>query len=461
MKKFLLVMTGVTFLVLGVQAQKVLRGSKPTKAPCTTLMGENLLPIGIDTIVPRGVANNDLLWENGEVILVKFMDNVGSQQLRNMVMQYAKTWEQHANITLKFVSDNTSPTNIRIKLGGRDDRLGHNSQLGIRSNEIPQYQQTMNLDSADFIDYKEYIAQYKNGGPFLQYLRNKGTDFKNYTYRDLYKDVSDFRDPNIKWNYPAMRGTTIHEFGHALGLLHEQSYPQGIRWNKDTVYKYYAKYQGWNKDKVDFNVLEASDIFYTNGTTYDPASIMHYPVEAWQTVNGFTVGLNTELSAGDKKLIAALYPKDRAVSALAVPKIEISNVGYGDVKTDNIKNGIVIYPSFDIKTSAVLGTVYFVARLTTEDGQYYIPTENPNYNWNKMAATYVKMRLLPSSKASFNKGGQKNLELFFPFKEMPDLGGQKVKIQFSVYQDDEVNKRYQKLTFNFLSSPLTVPAKKP
>ena len=83
-----------------------------------------------------------------------------------------------------------------------------------------------------------------------------------------------------------MRGTTTHEFGHALGMLHEQSYPNGIKWNKDTVYKYYEKYQGWDKAKVDFNVLEASDFFYTNGTTYDPQSIMHYPVLAWQTVDG-------------------------------------------------------------------------------------------------------------------------------------------------------------------------------
>jgi hypothetical protein len=100
---------------------------------------------------------------------------------------------------------------------------------------------------------------------------------------------------------------------------------------------------------------------------------------------------------------------------------------------------------------------YFVARLTTEDGEYYIPTTNENYSWNKNAATYVKMTLLPSTRTSFNKSSVKNLELFFPFKEMPDLAGKKVKIQFSVYQDDEKNNRFQKLTFNFLSSPVTVP----
>ncbi|MBK8495769.1 MAG: hypothetical protein IPL50_12735 [Chitinophagaceae bacterium] len=317
--------------------------------------------------------------------------------------------------------------------------------------------QTMNLDTSDFIDYKGYIDQYKNGGPFLQFLRNKGTDFKNYTYNDLFRDVIEYKDPFVKWNYDALRGTTAHEFGHALGLLHEQSYPNGIKWNKDTVYKYYAKYQGWNKEKVDFNVLEASDFFYTNGTTYDPKSIMHYPVQAWQTVDGFTVGSNDDLSDGDKKIIAALYPKDKKVSDLAVPKIEVNNINYGDVKTDNVKKGILIYPSFDIKTSAILGAVYLVARLTTEDGLYYIPTTNANYSWNKMAATYIKLKLLPSTKTSINKGTQKNLELFFPFKEMPDLAGKNVKIEFSVYQDDVVNNRYQKLTFNFLSSPVAVP----
>ena len=420
MKKVFLLLGIVVLFVSETKAQKLPLGPKPSKEPCTTLMGKSMLPVAIDTTIGRQVANNDLAWENGDVILVKFMDNVGSQQVRDMIMRYAKTWEQYGNITFKFIKK--LPSGIE----------------------------------PDFIDYKSYVDQYKNGGPFLQYLKNKGTDFKNYTYRDLYRDVIAFKDPNVKWNYNSMQGTTTHEFGHALGLLHEQSYPKGIKWNKDTVYKYYAKYQGWDKQKVDYNVIGASDIFYTNGTSYDPLSIMHYPVEAWQTVDGFVVGLNNTMSEGDKKIVAALYPKDKKVSSLAVPKIEITNIGYGEVKTDNVKKGIIIYPSFDIKTSAILGNVYFVARLTTEDGLYYLPTTNENYSWNKMAATYIKMRLLPSSKASYNKNGQKNLELFFPYKEMPDLAGKKVKIQFSVYQDDVVNNRYQKLTFNFLSSPLTI-----
>ena len=37
------------------------------------------------------------------------------------------------------------------------------------------------------------------------------------------------------------RSTTIHEFGHALGLNHEHKNPSaGIKWNKPVVYSDYA-----------------------------------------------------------------------------------------------------------------------------------------------------------------------------------------------------------------------------
>ena len=45
-----------------------------------------MLPVAIDTTKGRGVANNDLAWENGDVLLVRFMDNVGSQSDRKSVV---------------------------------------------------------------------------------------------------------------------------------------------------------------------------------------------------------------------------------------------------------------------------------------------------------------------------------------------------------------------------------------
>ncbi len=372
-------------------------------------------------------------------------------------MTYAKEWERYGNITFKFVPDNTPVTNIRVRLGSLYDHLGHNSLIGITCNDVAQNEQTLNLDTSDFIDLDAYVNEYKAKGPFTNYINNKVSDFKNYTNLQFLQDILAYPEPDKKWDLSIVGRKSKHEFGHALGLLHEQSYPGGIKWNKDTVYKYYEKYQGWNKRMVDNNVLEAADEFYTNGTSYDPQSIMHYDVQAWQTLDGYSLVSSKVISEGDKRIIAALYPKDKKISTLAVPKIQITNLTKLEVQSNATKKGLSIYPSFDLKTSPILGRVHFVARLTTEDGQYYIPTTNAKYSWNNMAATYLEMNLLPSSKVSYNKGPKKNLELFFPFKEMPQLNGKTVKVEFIVYLDDIANNKMDRLAAYSLSAPLSVP----
>jgi hypothetical protein len=46
----------------------------------------------------------------------------------------------------------------------------------------------------------------------------------------------------------------------------------------------------------------------TNFTNNDTKSIMHYPIPAKWTLNGYTVGLNTDLSDTDKSFIHQQYP---------------------------------------------------------------------------------------------------------------------------------------------------------
>jgi hypothetical protein len=164
------------------------------------------------------------------------------------------------------------------------------------------------------------------------------------------------------------------------------------------------------------------------------------------------------LSAGDKALISALYPKGKKESALTVPKVEISNIGKLNVVASDQKGGVSIYPSFDLKTNSKLGRVYFVARLADEDG-YYIRTDNAYYSWGGTAATYIKMNLLPDSKTSYNKGTTKNLELFFPFEQMPELYGKKVMVVFAVYLDDVANNQMDKLMYFSTTTPMSIPHK--
>ena len=456
MKKVFIFALTISILSTHVAAQLNFTGKRTADLPCTAVL-TNKMMLAVDTTPGRQVAENYLTWENGDVILVKFMNNAGSQSIRNKIMTYAKEWEQYGNITFKFVPDNTPNTNVRVRLGSVYDGLGHNSLLGIDCNGVPQNEQTINLDTSDFIDLKAYVEEFKANGAFTSYIKSKVTDFKTYTDLQFLKDVLAYPEADKKWDLPIIGRKAKHEFGHALGLMHEQSYPGGIKWNRDTVYKYYAEHQGWDKSMVDNNVLAAADQFYTNGTSYDPLSIMHYDVYSWQTLDGFSLVSSKVISEGDKKIIAALYPKDKKISALAVPKIMITNFTKLEVKSDVARKGLAIYPSFDLRTSPLLGRVRFVARLTTEDGTHYIRTTNTKYSWNNMAATYLSMNLLPSSNVHYNKGVKKDLELFFPFKEMPELYGEKVKVEFIVYLDDIANNKMNRLAAYSLSAPLSVP----
>jgi len=434
MKKYaLLALTLV--IITGAMAQTV-KKSKLPKASCTTILGDAMFH-QVDTVKDRGVLDNYHTWEPGQVLLVKFMPG-GGKGLRDKVMASAKQWETYANIVFKFVPDNyVGKTDLRIQLG---KGKGHNSAVGTEATFRSQDEQTINFDSLYFADQDYFIAK----------LKSKGIK-TGFTWAMVEEEMG--IDPN-HWDNIELNRVVTHEFGHALGLLHEQSFPGAIRWNKsDSVYAYYKETQGWDKDKVDFNVFEAADQFYTNGTTYDPKSIMHYSVDPIQTMDGYSVKTNYILSPGDKAVIAALYPRT-GTSKMLVPKVTVTNFGKLDVINDAVRKGLVIRPSFDLQSNAKMGEVYFAARLVDEDG-YYVKTTNQYYNWGGTAAAYRKMNLLPNSKVTYNKA-TKNFELFFPYDQMPNLNGQKIIVAFAVYMDDKENNQLDKLMYFSTTNPLSI-----
>ena len=100
----------------------------------------------------------------------------------------------------------------------------------------------------------------------------------------------------------------LHEFGHALGLVHEHQNPGGsFNWNKENVYRDLGLI-GWSKEQVDVNMFDPIAQSESNFTAFDPSSIMTYVIPATWTTDGFSVGLNQTLSAQDKSFIHAQYP---------------------------------------------------------------------------------------------------------------------------------------------------------
>jgi hypothetical protein len=105
------------------------------------------------------------------------------------------------------------------------------------------------------------------------------------------------------------RRVVLHEFGHALGLVHEHQSPAaGIQWNRGVAFDYYQRTNNWDHDTVIANVFQKYSAMETNYTAFDPRSIMVYAVPKELTTDGYGVDWNSELSVTDKTFIAQIYP---------------------------------------------------------------------------------------------------------------------------------------------------------
>lgn len=196
------------------------------------------------------------MWTVGQVLRVKFMDSL-SNTLRLRIEKAAREWELYANVRLQFV-----------RRGKAEIRIGLNPREGSWS--------YMGRDAL----YLDSLSKTMNFGWF--------TD----------------RTPDYE-----IRRTTLHEFGHALGLIHEHQNPlQNIQWDVEKVYAYYAQTQGWSRQDVDQNLFRKYSSSQTQFCRYDPLSIMHYSVPKQLTLDGFEVRWNFQLSMEDKSFIGRMYP---------------------------------------------------------------------------------------------------------------------------------------------------------
>ncbi|KAK6859591.1 acetylcholinesterase [Apiospora arundinis] len=101
------------------------------------------------------------------------------------------------------------------------------------------------------------------------------------------------------------QATVLHEFGHALGLLHQHQHPDsGIEWNEAELKRRNPKLKGnWIHRQYTDKIRSLAFM------PYDRDSIMHYDVDL-KVAKNLTkpIPINKVLSEGDKKLLLAMYP---------------------------------------------------------------------------------------------------------------------------------------------------------
>ena len=222
--------------------------------------GEKELKAEGVALVARMALVKSKQWPAGSVVRCRFLD--GSAKMRKKVRTYAVEWEKSANIRLKFVGN--GPAEIRVSFFADAGSWSAVGRDALNSAYFPLHQPTMNFGWV--------------------------------------RDNSDAAED---------RAVILHEFGHALGCVHEHQSPTFSRvWNEAEVMKYF---QGppnyWNAEEIRGNVLKKYSPNGIAATKFDPKSIMLYAFDADLFADGLgSTNENTVLSATDKAMIRKMYP---------------------------------------------------------------------------------------------------------------------------------------------------------
>jgi hypothetical protein len=217
-----------------------------------------------DPVVVARMAVIDLKkWDNGRTLRCRFLDGDDFQQ--GKVKDKADIWLDYANVNFSFVTDPDAEVRISFQADpGSWSAVGTDCLI---TDYFPQYQPTMNFG----------------------WLRDDTAD-------EEYERV------------------VVHEFGHALGCIHEHQSPnENLQWNVDAVV---AAFSGppnyWSKDDIDHNILQKYSPDGISATRFDLNSIMLYQFDGSLFVDGKSTPLNTHLSDQDKQMIGQMYPKQTA-----------------------------------------------------------------------------------------------------------------------------------------------------
>jgi hypothetical protein len=205
---------------------------------------------------PQIVVFRRSTWARGATLRVRFLDDEASAA---DILKIANEWT--TDLTVHFVLVTSGPSHIRVKTTG----IRLSSLIG-KQPESTSDRPTMEL-----------------GG------------------------LTTARNPAER------RAFILHEFGHALGALHEhQRLGARLTWQTEVVYKYFEDKYGMSRVDIYRNVMRPFDESSAAASTpFDRQSVMMYPILKEFTVEGFIQPWNSVLSDYDKQLARELYGSDK------------------------------------------------------------------------------------------------------------------------------------------------------
>ena len=139
------------------------------------------------------------------------------------------------------------------------------------------------------------------------------------TQQEASLNLDGFGEANLEtFNNPEVRSIILHEFGHALGLLHEHQSPasncaQEFNWNYIVSYLS-GPPNNWDEDTIKHNMAtqSAEDLMMTD---FDAKSVMLYSFPPEYYVNGgnsscYISHSNADISPMDRATVEYMYTSD-------------------------------------------------------------------------------------------------------------------------------------------------------